>query len=398
MRIGIDARLLSYRRGMGNYVYSLLNAIGLMDTRHEFVLFVDAAHARRTRAAEPVSGRWKLVGLPGSSYVIEEQLALPLLLLRHRVDLLHCPANTFPLLLPGKVKLAVTIHDVMYLMPECELGGRSSIYQRLGRTYRALLVRSLKRRAVSLLTVSHRSAADIGSYLGIPRERLTVTHEAAPPYFRRLDDSDRTSAVRARFGLGDDFILALGGIDPRKNTEAVFKAYCAFRRRSNLRHKLAVVGLPASAGARFARIARHAGFERDIVFPGFVSEEELVLLYNAASMFVYPSRYEGFGLPVLEAMSCGTPVVASRAGAIPEVAGDAAILVDAEDTRAMSDSMLELAGNKSLRAALVERGLRRASQFSWERCARETIDAYERTRPYEYSVRDCPPAVSADPR
>ena len=399
MRIGIDARLLTYRRGMGNYVYSLLNGVSAIPSRHEFFLFLSAADAHNPETLPTMPPAWRLIGLPGRNYAIEEQVALPALVLRNRIDLLHCPANTFPLFLPPRVALVVTIHDVMYLMPQKQMGGRFSVYQRLGRAYRRLVVRRLRRRTASLLTVSNRSAQDVAAYLGVPRATITVTHEAAPPQFRRIDgQSDGLNAIRARRNLDGDFILALGGIDPRKNTDAVLMAYLEFRRRSNLRHKLAVVGLPAGATARFARIAERAGLAQDVEFPGFVSDDELVSLYNAASMFVYPSRYEGFGLPVLEAMSCGTPVIASTAGAVPEVAGDAAILVDPDDMRALSDAIIGLASDTSARRVLSAKGLRRASEFSWARCARETIDAYERTHPYEYSVRDRAPTVSADTR
>ncbi len=399
MRIGIDARLVTYRRGMGNYVYSLLDSVSRMPNRHELFLFVNAADARNPQILPKMPAGWKVIALPGRNYAVQEQIALPAFVLRNRIDVLHCPANTFPLFLPAKVALVVTIHDVMYLMPQKRLGGRSSVYQRLGRAYRALVVRRLRRRAASLLTVSNRSAQDIASYLGVPRSAIAVTYEAAPPRFRRIEaGSESVNAVRARRKLESDFILALGGVDPRKNTDAVLMAYSAFRRRSNLRHKLAIVGLPDGATARFARIAERAGLAQDVEFPGFVSEDELVSLYNSASMFVYPSRYEGFGLPVLEAMSCGTPVIASTAGAVPEMAGDAAILVDPDDTRALSDAMIAVASDTAAQRALSARGLRRASEFSWARCARETIEAYERRRPHEDSVRNCSPAVSADTR
>ncbi len=399
MRIGIDARLLTYRRGMGNYVYSLLSSISQIPSRHEVFLFVNAPDSRNPQALPAMPATWRLIALPGRNYAVQEQIALPVLVLKHRIDLLHCPANTFPLFLPAKVALVVTVHDVMYLMAQKRLGGRSSVYQRLGRTYRALVVRRLRRRAASLLTVSNRSAEDIASYLGVARSAVTVTYEAAPPQFRRIEaGSESVKAVRARRHLESDFILALGGVDPRKNTDAVLTAYSAFRRRSNLRHKLAIVGLPDGATARFARIAERAGLAQDVEFPGFVSEDELVSLYNSASVFVYPSRYEGFGLPVLEAMSCGTPVIASTAGAVPEVAGDAAILVDPDDTRALCDAMIAVASDTTAQRTLSAKGLLRAREFSWPRCARETLDAYERTLPHEYSVRNCSPAVSADPR
>lgn len=399
MRIGIDARLLTYRRGMGNYVCSLMGSISQLPSRHEFFLFVSAADARNPQTLPAIPATWKLVGLPGGNYAVQEQIALPALLLRNRIDVLHCPANTFPLFLPAKVALVVTIHDVMYLMPQRYLGGRSSVYQRFGRAYRRLVVSRLRHRAASLLTVSNRSAEDIAAYLGVPRATITVTYEAAPPQFRRIEaGSEALNAVRARRNLERSFILALGGIDPRKNTDAVLMAYLAFRRRSNLRHKLAIVGLPDGATARLARIAERAGLAQDVKFLGFVSEDELVSLYNSASMFVYPSRYEGFGLPVLEAMSCGTPVIASTAGAVPEVAGDAAILVDPDNARALSDAMIALASDTSMQRALSAKGLRRAGEFSWAQCARQTVEAYERAHPHEYSIRNRSTAVSADTR
>ena len=374
MRIGIDARLLSYRRGMGNFVHELVGALAKLASNNEFILYV----SRGTAASDiPGNGRFKVrrLGLP--FFAFEEQISLGLTAMRDRLDILHCPANTGPLMLRRRTRLVLTIHDVMYLMPESELPRSQSAYQRAGRLYRSWVVPRLVRRASAVTTDSRRSADDVVTYLGIEHEGIRVVYAAPGATYTEPIAEGQIAGVSRRHGIGKRFVLALGAIDPRKNTRRIVTAFAALRANVGVDYQLVIAGLSGGARDRVRALADESGAGGQIVVLGFVPESDLAALYHAAQVFVYPSLYEGFGLPVLEAMACGTPVIASTAGSIPEIAGDAAILVDPNDTGAIAEALRRVVLDGALRRDLIGRGRARAAEFSWERAAREMIAVYE---------------------
>lgn len=372
MLIGVDAGLAAYRRGMGNYVFSLLEELRRVDSAHEFIVY----DGRDPVSVVSPNRSWRAVSVGPANYPIREQLSLPLRCTRDRTDLLHCPANTCPLVLPRQIKLVVTIHDVMFMMPHSELPASASIYHRAGALYRRITARHAARRADAIIAVSRKSASDIERYLGVPAERIRVIHEAPASRFRRFDSPSALGAVRAA-GVTGRFILALGGADPRKNTRRAIEAFAAAAKFQAKGLKLVVVGLSPRSIPTFGEHAERCGVGGEVVFTAFVPEETLVAMYKAAEMFLYPSLYEGFGLPVLEAMACGTPVIASTAGSLPEVAADAAVLVDPSDICAIADAIGRVATDAEFHTDLIRRGSARARLFSWERAASQTIRVYE---------------------
>lgn len=374
MRIGLDGYFLSSRRGIGNFIYNLLTGLTRIAVEHEFVVFVNS-----WQSAEMLPKRsglnTRVVGV--NNYPLWEQVILPLEAARCRLDMLHCPANTGPLFLGGDVKLVVTIHDVIYLLPKDLLPISSSLFQRAGRIYRRYTVPRLVKHAAMITTDSEHSKRDIVKYLRVPAQRIRVVHMAAGPVFRRLPPGTGADRLKSRYDISGKFVLTLGGTDPRKNTASVLRAFLYFKALSGSPHRLVMVGLQENEQKQFSSIGNEIGNLQDIVFTGFVPEEDLVALYNAADVFVYPSLYEGFGLPVLEAMACGTPVVASAVASIPEVAGDAALLVDPTDERAVAESIARAIMDGALRRTLIDRGTRRVAEFSWEKAASELLRVYE---------------------
>lgn len=376
MRIGIDAKFLAYRRGHGNYSFSLLSHIGRLDSSHEFLVY-STGNVDRGTMASLANGRLRVLPVGPENYIVREQMSLPLRAARDRVDLLHCPDHGCPFILPRKAKLVVTLHDVIFMMQGSELPRPTSLYQRVGGAYRRLAARYMARRADAILTVSQTSARDIRRYLGVPASRITVAHEAAGEAFRRLNPTEVDAAVRG-LGISGPFMFALGGDDPRKNTARVISAFARFKATSRVSYQLVIAGLPSRALTALRRLAQSMGVEEHVSFLGFIPEHTLVALYNAAETLVYPSLYEGFGLPVLEAMACGTAVISSTTGAIPEVAGDAAVLVNPYDVDAIAAAITRVVLDRALRESLIDMGFQRAAEFSWERCARQTLAVYER--------------------
>lgn len=383
MRIGIDARLITYRRGMGNVVYHLLHAIAATNSPHHYMLYVDDPAAR---ALLPQTPQFTMRVLRPSFYPIWEQVLLPLAALGDRIEVLHCPANTGPLNLSTTINMVLTIHDVMYMLPTSKLPSSPSYYQQLGRVYRRLIVPFAIDRAAAVMTDSAHSGQDLVQLIGPPPCPMTVVPLAPGVAYQHSADPSMVAAVCAEYGLVHPFVLTLGAIDPRKNTARVIEAFALLRCRIAHPLLLAVVGLPPTGQAHFAQLAAELGVTDAIKFAGFVSEEHLVALYNAAELLAYPSLYEGFGLPVVEAMACGTPVITSPVGSIPEVAGDAALLINPQDTGALTAAMQRLLESHELRQELITRGYERLKHFSWERVAAMTLAIYEQVGMQSRSV------------
>src|SRR5579859_146655 len=374
MNIGIDIRLIAYRRGMGNFVYHLVNQLAQLPTAHQFFLYTDAIRLGQNVPRDP---RFQVKVLRPRLYPVWEQILLPWQAARDRVDVLHCPANTAPIMKANRTRLVLTLHDVMYMLPGSVLPFPPSVYQRLGRLYRRTVVPRAAAHATRITTDSHFSQSDIVKRLQIPAPRITVIPLAPSPAFHKLADGAYVQAVRDKYGLPRPLIITLGAIDPRKNTARIIEAFSLFQAQDPSAHQLAITGLSAREHAYFATQVRRWGLEDSVQLLGFIGEEELVALYNAAEMLVYPSLYEGFGLPVLEAMACGTPVISSTVTSLPEIAGTAALLVAPTNTAALAQAMAQIANDSGLKERLVQRGHQQVRPFSWPRTARETLAVYE---------------------
>ncbi len=230
------------------------------------------------------------------------------------------------------------------------------------------------RRAARVIAVSAFTRQDLVARYGIAEDKISVVHEAAGPAFHVLDDAPRQ---RLPEGVSEPFVLAVGNLEPRKNLARLIEAFGAVAFEPGITAKLVLVGkAKGQAGALARLVEQQHGLRERVVFTGFVDEAQLVLLYNRAALFIYPSLYEGFGLPPLEAMACGCPVVASNVTAMPEVLGDAALLVDPTSTHALSEAMLQVLRRDELARDLRARGLRQVARYSWAKAAEQTREVY----------------------
>jgi len=222
------------------------------------------------------------------------------------------------------------------------------------------------------------SKDDIVKHLGIDPGLVHVTQEAVSPFFQPAEDTGQVQSLRTKYGLNSKFILAIGSADPRKNIETLVNAYALLPESLRTEYHLAIVWTAPVLATSLASSIQDLNLSRFVHFLFKVPNEDLVFLYNEASLFVFPSLYEGFGLPVLEAMACGTPVIAANTSSIPEVSGDAALLVDARDPQGMSAAMARVLSDNILASEMVQKGLKRNALFSWEKCARETLMVYNK--------------------
>jgi glycosyltransferase involved in cell wall biosynthesis len=374
-RVGINAHLLStaesYRAaGTSRYLRGLLPQLAQLPHAEEVWAYLCGAHRPPELHSNDrfvVAGsRWP-TDRPAVR-VFWEQGAWPILLRKDRQALAHGPAQVLPLAWTGPS--VVTIHDLAFMVD-------STTFRRRSPTYLRVMVSLAARRASRIITVSEWTRQDVIRLLGVNPDKVVAIHNAAETEYQPITDRNAIEAFKSRHGLPSAFILYLGTIEPRKNLIRLVDAYVELRRRGNTNVPLILAG---GMGPLHEGIRAHAmatGLEPDhIRFTGFVPEEEKPLWYNAAQLFVYPSQYEGFGIPPLEALSCGTPVVTSNGSSLPEVVGEAAMLVDPMDSSAIADGMQRVLEDEALRESLIAAGLVRARQFTWRAAAEQTLDIY----------------------
>jgi len=361
---------------MGQYAFNLLRALAdASEAEFEFIVYLDSDAAASEVPRRP---NFRVRVLRPSPYPIWEQFVLPIAASQDRLAILHCLFNTAPCIVLGAPppQLIITVHDVMYLMPHTQVPRSNRLYHEFGRRYRAAVVPAVARRAAKVIAVSNQSKSDALEFLPVDSSRVTAIASAPDPAFCRILDSSKIASARHRYNIVGPFIFALGAIDPRKNTEFILEAFCRLCRSGDFRHTLVLSGLTPDAATVWGRWATSRGIRSRVVLLGFVPLDDLVALYNEAELFLYPSLYEGFGFPIIEAMACGTPVICSAEGALRELSGDAVVSVDPRNVDALCDAVNRVTSDAILRRDLVERGAIRAASFSWNRTAAETLAVY----------------------
>lgn len=383
MRIGIDARFLTYPQagGFKTYTSNLVRALPVVDQRHTYIYYVDRVPPPDLPiprgpnvTIRVVPGSLPLVGMPW-----REQLALRRAAGRDRLDLFHAPCLTAPLSLP--CPSIVTIHDMIWATSPAPGKSGTSTKRRVMQAYYRLVPRLAARRAARVITVSNAAKSDIVRELGIAQELVSVTYPGFNAGSAPADREAVRAELAARRSITSPYVLALGSADPRKNLPALLKAYAALPVELRDCYDLVLVWAHPRLAEATAADAARLGLRDHVRSLTDVSDLELAQLYSAASVFVFPSLYEGFGLPPLEAMARGAPVLASDNSSIPEIVGDAAVLVDSRNPSALGAGLAGLLSNPELRRILRSRGIRRAEKFSWSSCAMETVAVYERALP-----------------
>ncbi|MBI4485897.1 MAG: glycosyltransferase family 4 protein [Acidobacteria bacterium] len=364
MRIGIDARKL-HDFGIGTYIRNLLRHLARLDRRTEFVLFCRTADAP---ALASLGENFRPVAEQAGNYSVAEQFTIPLALRRERVTLFHAPHYILPPLVP--CKSVVTIHDCIHLMFPQYLSSRLAL------TYARRSMAMAARRASRVMTVSESSKRDIMRFFDTDPDKISVIYNAYDERFGVEPAEEDVLRVRERYQLHDEFVLYAGNVKPHKNLERLIDAFHTVRNRGLGHLKLVMIGDEISKYAALRRAVHQHQLHKYVRFLGYLPEETLAVMYRLAGVFVFPSLYEGFGLPPLEAMASGTPVVTSNVSSLPEVAGDAAVLVDPYDPHAIADGVERVLTDETLRRDLRRKGLARAKQFSWEDSVRRVHDIY----------------------
>ena len=378
VKIGIDCQFWGISTGIGQYTSYLVAGLSkCVSTEIKVNLVV-----RRNRPRRVYPSTVRVTSVPPAHRFVWANLYVPWVSYRERFDLYHALDNlSLPLFWPkGKTRYVLTVHDLIPLLfPES--------VKRRHRYYFRLAIRRLLKMADAIIVDSDHTRALIADRFETFADKVHVVHLGVDTSrFRPMADKEFTHPVRERYGLGENpYLLYVGNIEPRKNLSVVISAYTEMVKSTELTAKPRLVIAGADSGLCndiFALPAR-LGLSQRVSFIGPVSDEELPSLYAGASVFLFPSLYEGFGLPVLEAMACGTPVITSSVTSLPEIAGDAAVVIDPVNTRELMDAMIRVLTNEALAKELRQRGLDRARRFTWEETARQTLEVYKKV----YRVR-----------
>ena len=369
MHIAIDAHSVGAQLG-GNesYAINLIEALAEIDQTNRYTLYVT-----KQAAIDRFDKRWpnfKVKQTLPHTPLVRIPLTLSRELRRNPVDVLHVQYTAPPF---APCPVVTTIHDLAFEhLPET-FNRRSWMQMRL-------TVRMTARRAAHIITVSEYSRRDISATYGIAPQRITVTPEAAPPNFLPVDNETELRRIRESYGIQENYILSLCSIQPRKNLVRLIEAYSCLRgvRPGFKLPQLVLAGKRGWLDSETFRAAERNALGNDLLFTGYVAERDLPGLYSGAICFVYPSYFEGFGLPVVEAMQCGVPVIAGNRTSLPEVVGEAGLLFDPFDTQALVKALAHVIDDSEYRAGLRSKGLERARNFNWKTTAQLTLGVYER--------------------
>ena len=364
MRVAIDARKL-HDYGIGTYIRNLLRHLSRQHTDAEYVLLCREADLDLPTRLGP---NFRAVLESSPSYSLREQLHVPWVLRRERPDVFHSPHYVLP---PAvRCRSVVTIHDTIHLTFPQYLPNKAA------HAYARASMWSAVRRSHRILTVSEASKRDILHFFNVPEDKIVVVYNAIDERFWHTPHPQDVTRVRERFQLDQRFVLYVGNIKPHKNVVRLIEAFHALRRGDLADLKLLIIGDEISKHPGLRRAVHACKLHKHVRFLGYLPDDTLAILYRLASVFVFPSLYEGFGLPPLEAMASGTPVVTSNVSSLPEVAGDAAMLVDPYDTESIVDGIRRVLTDAAFAAELRRRGFLRARDFSWERSVAQIWRVY----------------------
>jgi glycosyltransferase involved in cell wall biosynthesis len=388
MHVGINAQLLSFSQnyrngGISHHIRSLLTALAKWPGNHEYTVFVNGQDVIERLAARHPQITYVPVPWPEAqpaSRIAWEQFTLPSLIRQKHIDVLHSPANVLPELLPRNSAGVVTLHDLAFLRFPQVLTRTKRLY------HRTFTVRSLQR-ATMIISISESTKQDAVELAGIPAGRLQTVYASIDEHFSSMAGEEEINAFRQKRGLSQDFLLYLGTLEPRKNITTLIQAYAHLRRAYARTEKLILAGGKGWLyEAIYEKIAQ-LGLKGEVIFPGFVAESEKKLWYSAASAFVYPSLYEGFGLPVVEALACGTPVVTSNVSSLPEAGSDIALSVEPYSVEAMAEALYKALTDRVYRQRCRAMAAGAAQRFSAQAMAERTVSVYEQAAALHSSRR-----------
>lgn len=367
MRIGIEAQRIfrKNKHGMDYVVLQEILELQKMDHRNEYFVFV----APGPDVCVTDTPNVHVILVPGTFYPLWEQWALPRAAAEARVELLHCTSNTAPIWCD--IPLVLTLHDIIFLEPRDKRN--RSLYQNMGWLYRRLVVPRILKKCRRIITVSEFEQDNIVKKLGLPRQQVDMIYNGYNEWFRPMNDPD---CIFAKYMAERGYLFFLGNTDPKKNTERTLIAYSKYLERSTVKRKLLMADLDRQYLDDIISRNHIENIRPCLEMPGYIANTDLPYVYSAAFAFLYTSLRESFGIPLLEAMACGTPVVTSNTSSMPEIAGQEAILVNPESADDICNQLLRLETDEAFYQQQVQLGLNRVKLFSWKFTAEQLLNLY----------------------
>ena len=365
--------------GIGRYVRNLTRNLLIIDSANRYVL-LGRVEKIKEHVGDLASSNLDFVEVVSPIYSLQEQVEMALKIDRLNLDLVHIPHYNVPLLC--RTKMVVTIHDLNHLFISRELGSRG-LGSIAAYWYARFMLKTAVRKATRIIAVSEHTKSEVIEHLSACEDEIEITYEGVEENFQAPEGGPhseggvRLQAIKDKHGIAGKYILYVGMMRPYKNIGGLMRAYSRLSMRN--RYRLVIVGKKDNRYyPEFMKLATELGLKKDVIFTGYVEEEELPYFYSGAHLFVLPSFREGFGIPILEAMACGTPVVASSSSSLPEVVGDAGLMAPPDDIDSLASAIARLLTDESLRAKMIDKGLKRVKVFSWEELTKKTLVIYRR--------------------
>jgi glycosyltransferase involved in cell wall biosynthesis len=376
MKIGIEGQRLFRKKkhGMDMVALELIKNLQEIDKENEYVVFVKPDEDSE---ALQETDNFKIVELDGGSYPMWEQSALPKAAAKEGCDLLHCTSNTAPV--KSKVPVMITLHDIIYLESISIFKKSGTWYQKLGNMYRRWVVPKVVKKSKKIITVSKFERERIRKFFNFREDdqRLVAVYNGVSRHFNPVTDEAIRKEVRKKYDLPENYLFFLGNTDPKKNTEGVLKAYANYVEQADDPAMLVMLDYEEWALNKVLADIGKKDIRKHIYLPGYIVNTDLPAIYSMATVFLYPSLRESFGIPMLEAMGCGTPVITSNTSSMPEVSGGKAKIIDPYQPQQITEAIFELMNDPELRQKLVEDGLKQAAKFTWKNMAIDVKAIYE---------------------
>ncbi len=367
MKIGIDGRAAKWYRGtgIGTYTYQLISSINTIDKNNDYLIFLPD-----DSSLKDLNDNFHIESVMANfTENFWDEVKVPNLLGKQNMDLYHVPQNGVGISTNISCKKTITLHDIIPLrMPETV----SDKYLKIFNEELPKIINSCE----GIITVSEFSKNDIIKEFNFPKDNIFVTPLAAEPIYTPISKSYCKKILNSRYQINDNFVLYIGGFSPRKNILGLIDAFSKIPYKDRKKTKLVIVGRKGISFDKYYKRAKYLGIENEVIFTGFIPLEDLPLFYNASEMLVYPSFYEGFGLPPLEAMACGTPVIVSNLTSLPEICKDSAILVNPYNIDDISNAINSVLNDNLLMLSMFNKSLIRSMDFSWIDTGKKTIEAY----------------------
>lgn len=381
MKIAIEGQRLFRRKkhGMDMVALELIRNLQLIDRENEYVIFVKPDEDDQVIQETP---NFKIVKLNGGFYPFWEQIALPKAAALEGCDILHCTSNTAPIF--SSIPVVDTLHDIIYMEHSYLkiLQGTGTPYQKFGNVYRKLIVPRIVRKSRKIITVSHFEKNRIAEFFGMKGDsRLTTVYNGVGEHFKPVTDRAELTRVKEKYHLPDRFFFFLGNTDPKKNTKGTLKAYADFVKQTNSEMQLLMLDYDQNELKKILSEIGAPELIGRIHLTGYVVNTDLPAIYSQCGVFLYPSLRESFGIPILEAMGCGVPVITSNTSSMPEIAGDAALIIDPYKPEEITAAMIQLTNDNTLLVSKIKLGFEQAALFSWKAMAENVLKIYQEIGP-----------------